>query len=244
MTALTSEAFSGVASIPVDPVVVSVWPPVSMVCTYLSGSANETPLVAASVFAAAVALPLVTWTTTMSPRFSALAPIFCRADEVSVCAVADESPPNSGWIDVAPSRDSVVLTTALDVFGATIVLSARSLLPVTDVPDSTAITVPGTTPVFSDGFTSFGSTDPAACPDGCCVGFAAADAEAGIACPAASASAVTAIADIAASRLRCIQSVALINFLLARGFACSRLLHDTAQHCRYALLRAIKLNDG
>ena len=72
--------------------------------------------------------------------------------------------------------------------------------------------------------------------------FAAADAEAGIACLAATASAVTAIADIAASRLRCIQSVALINFLLARGFACSRLVHDTAQHCRYGLLRAIKLN--
>ena len=53
------------------------------------------------------------------------------------------------------------MTTALDVFGASIVLSARSLLPVTDAPDSTAITVPGTTPVFSDGFTSFESTDPA-----------------------------------------------------------------------------------
>ena len=115
----------------------------------------------------------------------------------------------------------------------------------TDVPDSTAITVPGTTPVFSDGFTSFESTDPAACPDGCWAGFAAADAadaEAGIACPAATASAVAATADTAASRLRCIQSVALINFLLARGFACSRLLDDTPQHGRYGLLRAIKLN--
>ena len=56
-----------------------------------------------------------------------LAPIVCRADEVSVCAEADESPPNSGWIEVAPSRDSAVLTTAFDVFGASIVLSARSL---------------------------------------------------------------------------------------------------------------------
>jgi len=53
-----------------------------MVSTYRSGSAKETPFVPASVLAAAAALPLVMWTTTMSPRFSALLPIRCRAAEV------------------------------------------------------------------------------------------------------------------------------------------------------------------
>jgi hypothetical protein len=50
-----------------------------------------------------------------------------------------------------------VFTAAFDVSGASVVLSRRSGFPVTDVPDRTATTVPGTTPVRCVGFTSFES---------------------------------------------------------------------------------------
>jgi hypothetical protein len=48
-----------------------------------------------------------------------------------------------------------VFTAAFDVLGARAVLPRSSVLPVTDVPDRTAITVCGTTPVRCVGFTSF-----------------------------------------------------------------------------------------
>src|SRR5215469_9199089 len=127
-----------------------------MVSTYRSGSANEMPLVAASLLAAATALP-GTCTRTMSPRLSAWLPIRCRAAAFSAWAVLDDRPLNRGWIEVAPSRDSAVFTTAFDVFGASAVLPRRSGFPVTDVPDRTTITVPGTAPVRCVGLTSLES---------------------------------------------------------------------------------------
>src|SRR5258708_22196416 len=69
----------------------------------------------------------------------------------------DDRPLNSGWIEVAPSRDSAAFTTAFDVFGASAVLPRRSVFPVTDAPDRTATTVCGTTPVRCVAFTSFES---------------------------------------------------------------------------------------
>ena len=47
---------------------------------------------------------------------------------------------------------------AFDVLGTSAGLPSRSALPVTDVPDKTAITVPGTTPVRSAWVTSVGTT--------------------------------------------------------------------------------------
>jgi hypothetical protein len=81
-------------------------------------------------------------------------PIRCRAAEFKAPAVPDGRPLSRGWIEVAPSRDSAVFTTAFDVSGASAVLPRRSAFPVTDVPDRTAITVFGTTPVRSVGLTS------------------------------------------------------------------------------------------
>jgi hypothetical protein len=75
---------------------VSAWPPVFMVSTYWSGSANEMPAVPASLAAAEAALPLLTWTMTTSPRLSASLPIRCRAATLSARAVPDDRRLNSG----------------------------------------------------------------------------------------------------------------------------------------------------
>jgi hypothetical protein len=142
-------------------------------------------------------------------------------------------------MEVAPSLDSAELTTAFDVLGAIWVLLARSLLPVTDVPDRTAITVPGTIPVFSVCFASAGSDGRAAPWPGAWLPAArrlAADrvardwaalpgvnpvvdpagpaaAAAGPACPAAIARAAAAIAETVESFLRRGHLFAFIQFL-------------------------------
>src|SRR5258708_13461719 len=102
-------------------------------------------VVGGRLVAAGVALPL-TFTTGMSPRFSAWPPIRCLAAAFSAAAVPDDRP-NRGWIEVAATRDSAVFTAAFDVLGARAVLPRSSVLPVTYGPRRTAITLSRTLPV-------------------------------------------------------------------------------------------------
>ena len=173
-------------------------PPVFIVCTYRSGSANEMPRVAASAVAAETALALVTWISTMSPRLSAELPIRCRAARVSACAVDEGILANKGRIEVAPSFSNAVFTAGLDVRGARRPPPWRSRFPVTEEPASTAITVPGTTPVFWCDLASVAGLGAGWLPT------------AGLAVRPTT---VTAVTPAAASLLRRIHPVALINVL-------------------------------
>jgi hypothetical protein len=112
-----------------------------------------------------------------------------------------------------------VLTTAFDVLGARRALPGRSLLPVTDVPDSTAITVPGTAPVRCVGFTR-AESGVSLEADGPAMALAGLpEAAAGLAAPAASPATVTTMTDAATSFFRRIHAVALIN-VLPPGTSC------------------------
>ncbi|HXB48322.1 MAG TPA: hypothetical protein VNW50_11225 [Streptosporangiaceae bacterium] len=114
-----------------------------------------------------------------------------------------------------------MFTTAFDVFGASRALPRRSVFPVTDVPDSTAITVCGTTPVRSVGFASLEPGIAVETGGLAMVRAGLPEAAAGLACPAANAMAVMAVmavTDAAASFFCRIHPVALIDFPFRRNF--------------------------